>query len=96
MATVKVKFRKSTVNGKARVIYYQLCYKQKIAQFTTGIRLLTNQWDTDKAAVITSGSELQSDLQIYQQWIGKGLYLCKPSYLIVPLQWRCFMQEQNQ
>ena len=29
MATVKVKFRKSSVEGKAGTIYYQLCHKQQ-------------------------------------------------------------------
>ncbi len=75
MATVKVKFRKSTVNGKAGVIYYQLCYKQKIAQLTTGIRLLTNQWDTDKAAVIITEPGVQNDLYTCQQRIDNDITL---------------------
>lgn len=34
MATVKVKFRKSSVKGKAGTIYYQLCHKQSNRQIT--------------------------------------------------------------
>ena len=45
MAKVKVKFRNSTVEGKAGVIYYQLCHKCQSRQITTGIRLFPEQWD---------------------------------------------------
>jgi len=38
MATVKVKFRKSSVEGKAGTIYYQLCHKQSNRQITTNAR----------------------------------------------------------
>lgn len=75
MATVKVKFRKSTVNGKTGVIYYQLCHKQKIAQLTTNIRLFPQQWDTDKTAVIISEPGAQSDLQASQQRIDDDVTL---------------------
>ncbi len=75
MATVKVKFRKSTVNGKTGVIYYQLCHKQKIAQLTTNIRLFPHQWDTDKTAVIISDPGVQSDLQACQQRIDNDIIL---------------------
>ena len=40
MATVKVKFRKSSVEGKAGTIYYQLCHKQSNRQITTRMRVL--------------------------------------------------------
>lgn len=35
MVKVKVKLRKSTVEGKAGVIYYQLCHKRQSRQITT-------------------------------------------------------------
>ena len=48
MATVKVKFRKSSVEGKAGTIYYQLCHKQSNRQITTRMRVLPHWWDAEK------------------------------------------------
>ena len=52
MATVKVKFRKSSVEGKAGTIYYQLCHKQSNRQITTRMRVLPHWWDAEKETFI--------------------------------------------
>jgi integrase len=44
MATVKVKFRKSTVEGKAGTIYYAICHRQQNSQISTGMHILPEQW----------------------------------------------------
>lgn len=47
MATVKVKFRPSIVEGKTGVIYYQITHKRKTRQITTKIRVHPSHWDAD-------------------------------------------------
>lgn len=69
MATVKVKFRKSSVNGKAGVIYYQLCYQQKMQQITTKIHVYPHQWDADAEQLLISGSDEENNLKQYQRQI---------------------------
>lgn len=48
MATVKVKFRPSKVEGKAGVIYYQVTHNRKVQQITTKLRILPSDWDIHK------------------------------------------------
>ena len=38
MATIKLKFRPSTVQGKAGTLCYQLCHRQENRQITTDMR----------------------------------------------------------
>ena len=45
MATIKVKFRPSTVEGKAGTVYYQLTHRCEKQQITTDIRLMPGQWE---------------------------------------------------
>lgn len=45
MATVKVKFRPSTVPGKAGAVVYQLIHRRKMRLVSTGIRLSVSQWE---------------------------------------------------
>lgn len=45
MATVKVKFRPSSVAGKAGRIYYQVAHRGRIRQIATRFRIQTGQWD---------------------------------------------------
>jgi integrase len=54
MATVKVKFRASTVNNRAGSVYYQVCHGQKNRQISTRIHLFPEQWDAGNGRVITS------------------------------------------
>ncbi len=48
MATVKVKLRPSSVEGKAGVIFYQITHNRKIQQITTELRVQPADWDSDK------------------------------------------------
>lgn len=54
MATIKVKFRKSAVNGKAGTVYYQLCHEQKNRQITTRIHILPEYWDNESGQIKAS------------------------------------------
>ncbi len=52
MASVKVKLRPSTVNGKEGTIYYQVIHKRVIRQIKTDYRILADEWDEKNGAVI--------------------------------------------
>ena len=86
MATVKVKFRKSSVEGKAGTIYYQLCHKQSNKQITTQMYVLPQWWDAEKETLISEADnsglsaryqrQIEKDLQcirgILCEWDGTG------------------------
>ncbi len=46
MATVKVKLRPSSVEGKAGVIFYQITHNRKTQQITTKLRVQPADWDS--------------------------------------------------
>ena len=48
MATVKVKLRLSSVEGKAGVIYYQITHNRRMQQITTKLRVQPADWDADR------------------------------------------------
>ena len=54
MATVKVKLRPSSVNGKAGVIYYQITHNRRTQHITTKLRVHPIEWDADECEMVTS------------------------------------------
>ena len=54
MATVKVKLRPSSVEGKAGVIYYQIIHNRQTQQITTRLRVHPMDWDADEGALAIS------------------------------------------
>lgn len=52
MATVKVKLRPSSVEGKAGVIFYQIIHNRKTQQITTKLRVQPSDWDTDEEKLV--------------------------------------------
>lgn len=46
MTTIKVKFRQSTVAGKAGTIYYQVIHKREMVRINTDMHVLPQQWDS--------------------------------------------------
>ena len=54
MATVKVKLRPSSVEGKAGVIYYQITHNRKTRQITTKLRVSPTDWDADEEKLVLS------------------------------------------
>lgn len=53
MATIKLKFRPSTVRGKAGTLCYQLCHRQENRQITTDMRIFPEWWDEKKRELVT-------------------------------------------
>ena len=63
MASIKVKFRPSTVEGKKGVIYYQVIQNRVIRQIHSNYQLHTNDWDEDAFTVRTDDPERTEELQ---------------------------------
>lgn len=53
MATIKLKFRPSTVQGKAGTLCYQLCHRQENRQITTDMRIFPEWWNETKRELVT-------------------------------------------
>ncbi len=76
MATVKVKLRLSSVEGKAGVIFYQITHNRKIQQITTKLRVQPADWDSDKGQPTSSApncsiiqNRVESDVALLKQVI---------------------------
>ena len=54
MATVKVKLRPSSVEGKSGVIYYQITHNRRTQHITTKLRVHPTEWDADECEMVIS------------------------------------------
>lgn len=57
MATVKIKFRPSTVKGRPGSIVYLVTHRRTIRQITPGCRILPEEWDSSQSKVIDCYNE---------------------------------------
>ena len=76
MASVKVKFRPSTIEGKEGTIYYQIIQNRVIRQLKTDYRIFTDEWDEAGSCINVSSSErsnLLLSLQERMEWDLKRL-----------------------
>lgn len=54
MASIKVKFRPSTVAGNEGAIYYQITHQRKMRQLSTDYRVFPTEWDRNRSTVTTT------------------------------------------
>ena len=73
MATIKVKLRPSSVEGRAGTIFYQVTHRRATQQITTNIRLQSNEWDALRGSVAVS----VADRSIIQNRIDSDTALLK-------------------
>ena len=76
MASVKVKFRPSTIEGKEGTIYYQIIQNRIIRQLKTDYRIFTDEWNEAGNCIIVGSSErsnLLLSLQERMEWDLKRL-----------------------
>lgn len=52
MATVRLKYRASSVEGKDGTLYYQVIHSRTARQINTGYRIKAHEWNKNKATVI--------------------------------------------
>ena len=56
MASIKAKFRASTVTGREGTIYYQVIHNRSVRQLRTHYHIQPHEWDEKNSAIITSNS----------------------------------------
>lgn len=58
MATIKVKYRPSTVKGREGTLFFQIIHRRIARQINTGYRLFTHEWDSAQGRVdVTSATD---------------------------------------
>lgn len=69
MASIKLKFRASAINGERGVLYYQIIHKRTVRQITTNYRIYVNEWDKHSETIIvdTSSKRLEQLSDIHNQ-----------------------------
>ena len=76
MASVKAKFRPSTIERKEGTVYYQIIQNRVIRQLKTDYRIFTNEWNEAGSCIIVGSSErsnLLLSLQERMEWDLKRL-----------------------
>ena len=73
MATIKVKLRRSTIEGKAGTVYYRITHRRETKQITTSIRLLPEEWNAEAGRVI----DRDENTSIAREKIDRDLSLLK-------------------
>lgn len=76
MASIKVKFRPSTIEGKEGTVYYQIIQNRVIRQLKTDYRIFTDEWNEAGSCIIVGSSErsnLLLSLQERMEWDLKRL-----------------------
>ena len=70
MATIKVKFRASSVPGKEGTLYYHLIHQRNLRWISTDYHVFPEEWNDKKMViVITTQSNRQAHLQLIQSQI---------------------------
>ena len=70
MATVKVKFRASSVPGKEGTLYYHLIHQRSLRWMSTDYHVFEDEWNDKKSAIIVSNrNNRQAHLQLIQSQI---------------------------
>ena len=56
MASIKIKFRPSTVEGKEGGLYFQIIQNRVIRQMNTDYKIYAYEWDAEIESVVVSGA----------------------------------------
>ncbi|MBR5240712.1 MAG: phage integrase SAM-like domain-containing protein, partial [Muribaculaceae bacterium] len=69
MASVKVKFRAFTIEGKEGKIYYQIIHNRVIRQLKTNYRLHVHEWNESKSRITITNNSRQNYLKTIEDRI---------------------------
>ena len=72
MATVKIKFRASSVKSREGTLFFQVIHNRVVRQVSTGYKIFPAEWDSLHTEVVLS-DELHSDRRAYLQSLRKHL-----------------------
>ena len=73
MTSVKVKFRPSTVNGRAGTLYYQVIHNRVVRQINTEYKLFVSEWDCHSETVILHHLSTEQERNNYLHSIGSRI-----------------------
>lgn len=59
MASIKVKFRLSTVTNREGTVYYQIIHERKVRQLLTPYHVYPSEWDDKRSMVTTSDKSIR-------------------------------------
>ena len=65
MASVKVKLRPSTVNGRGGTLYYQIIHNRVVRQINTEYKLFVSEWDCHSETVVLHHLSLEQERNNY-------------------------------
>lgn len=54
MASIKVKFRPSTINNREGTIYYQIIHERMVRQLATGYHIFPTEWNDKRSMIVSS------------------------------------------
>ena len=60
MASIKIKFRPSTIDGKEGSIYLQITHNRVVRQLNTNYKIFPEEWDDKKEKIIVSGERINT------------------------------------
>ena len=64
MASVKIKFRPSTVQGESGAIFYRIIHNRIARQVTTNYRIYSHEWDTHNSVILKSQNNNARDAHL--------------------------------
>lgn len=73
MASVKVKFRPSTIVGKEGTLYYQVIHNRVVRQIYTDYKLFASEWDIHSEAVAMHCTPNEQERNNYLLSIGSRI-----------------------
>jgi len=65
MASIKVKFRPSTIDGKEGTLYYQVIHNRVVRQINTDYKLFVSEWDNYSDTVILHQNRTEAERDNY-------------------------------
>lgn len=67
MASIKIKFRPSIVDGKEGSIYFQVTHNRVVRQINTNYKIFPEEWDDKKEKLVASGERINVLRSIKEQ-----------------------------
>lgn len=80
MASIRVKFRPSTIEGKEGIIYYQIIHNRVIRQLKTEYRIFANEWNPVNNSIMIGRTERSYQLLLFKECMERDL---KRLYMII-------------
>ena len=82
MATIKLKYRPSSVKGKDGTLFFQIIHQRQVRQIYTGLRVSDAEWDAEEALVnLPSGTSVERTKYLVS--IKDSLKECQKKLLLI-------------